>query len=117
MRFNQPANIVEEKRRQTIPSKAARSGVKSTQQTSIDDVFYKPHVASKMDYLHLKEDKLKKDIASIGGGGTITNDSMIQQIQNLDISTESKKFLSSRHGPHEDVNLEQFGFEQFVLGQ
>ena len=45
-------------------------------------------------------------------GGTITNDSMIQQIDNLDISAESKKFLSSKFvNDNDGVNLEQYGFE------
>ena len=38
-------------------------------------------------------------------------------MNNLDISAESKKFLSSKYANDGDVNLEQFGFEQFVKGQ
>ena len=72
-------------------SSALKSGVKSTKSTGVDDGFQKP----------------KKDIGSIVGSGTITNDSMMQQIQNLDISSESKKFLSSRQEPNQsDANLD-----------
>ena len=41
-------------------------------------------------------------------GGTITQDSMIEQIDNLDISAESKKFLSGKfvNGNNEIDNLE-----------
>lgn len=33
-------------------------------------------------------------------------------MQNLDITSESKKFLSSRQGPNQsDANLDQLGFD------
>ena len=33
-------------------------------------------------------------------------------MQNLDITSESKKFLSSRQGPNQsDANLDQYGFD------
>ena len=49
---------------------------------------------------------------------SFTNDSVLNQLQNLDMSLQSKKFLlSSKMGGGEDIDVEQFGYEQFILGQ
>jgi len=61
--INPPANKLDDvRRRQTIMSSARKSGVKSAKSTGIDEGFQKH----------------KKDIGSIVGSGTITNDSLMQ---------------------------------------
>lgn len=89
------------------PSSTNKKSVKSA---NIDEGFFRPDAANKIDYLTVKERSniTKKE-------GTITNES-IQNLINLDTqSQESKKFLS-RYGA-DDVDVEKFGFEQFLLGQ
>lgn len=69
---------------------------------NIDDGFFKPESSNKIDYLTVKDrSQISKKEA------TITNDSVLNQLQNLDISLESKKFLlSSKLGGGEDINVE-----------
>lgn len=65
-----------------------------------------------------RSDKSKKEGAVGGPVATLTNDSFVLPYQNLDVSAESKKFLTSRHnGNDEVIDVEQFGYEQFILGQ
>lgn len=79
---------------------------KSVKSANIDEGFFKPEPENKVDYLTVKE---KSQLSKKDGPGTTTNDSLINQMQNLDISHESKKFLmSSRYGKNaeEEVNME-----------
>lgn len=96
------------------PEQKADTNKKSVKSANIDEGYYMPDRTNKIDYLTVKE----KSQASKKEGTVATNDSMMKHLQELDISQESKKFLmTSRYGNTEDpVNLEQFGFEQFILG-
>ena len=90
------------------------------QSTNIYEGFFTPNPTNKIGYMTVKDrsDKSKKEAVVGGPAGTLTNDSFVLPYQNLDISAESKKFLNSRYNGNDDViNMEKFGYEQFILGQ
>lgn len=97
----------------------------SVKSTNIDEGFFTPNSLNKIGYLAPKDrsDKKQKEVVKVDDRpANVNNESLSYPYQNLDISTESRKFLASRHNNNnnnndEVINMEQFGFEQFVLGQ
>lgn len=93
--INPPANKLDDvKRRHTLMNSAlkCKSGVlnqpnpiddlgsnrKAAKSTVVLDGYYKPNGENKIDLMAVKEETLPKNIKSLGGAGTLTNDSIIQ---------------------------------------
>ena len=90
------------------------------QSVNMDEGFFKPESAPRrIDYLTATSQQSKQSTNPRAKEITATSnsnptDSVLDQLANLDASAESRRFQRSIDSIN---NKEQFGFEQFLLGQ